>query len=792
MQKYKLSINQVYQKCDPNLFKVKSTQDIEPQTAMIGQQRVLDSINMAININNKGYNIFAMGEAGIGKQTIVSKLLETYALKKPTPKEWVYVNNFDNPNQPLAVSFSYGEGKMFKKHMKKLVEDIEITMKSVFNNQNYLSKINLINSKLLEKSQEKILNLTEKALKLHLSLIKKEDAFAIIPLNDKLIQFNEEEFLALSDKAKNDIEHNIKLIKSELEKIIHNIPQIQKETKNKIEEHNLKTTSKAISPLFKKIKKKWTHHSVIIKYLDDAFEYIIENYDIFLDNSKTSSKDIGEQSKILKIIQAKELDVFKVNIIVDRQNDAKNKKGAPIIVLDNPNYSRLFGKIEYNSQWGMLSTDINLLKAGALHLANGGYLVLNARKILEIPWLWESLKYTIKNQQIKFLSPEDNISSSNIASLDPSPIPLDVKIILIGEPNIYYSLWDYDPEFKELFKIVADFNSKVSYSEENILSYAKIISSIIKNSKSRHLEVNALAKLIEIAGRLSDSQKYLTSNFSKIKNMIIEANYIANFHNQPLIKVEHITEAYKLQKIRKSKISDYMEKNITDNIINIKTKGFETAQINGLAVLSMNDTMFGIPQRITSAVYSGYKGLINIERNVKLSGNIHSKGVMILQSFLYERFSKIQPLTFSASIVFEQSYGGIDGDSATCAELLSLLSGLSGVPLNQSLAITGSMDQKGNVQAIGGVNHKIEGFFKICKNKGLHNENGVVIPKSNITDLMLDDEILEAIKNGLFNIYAIEHIDEALEIFTNKQPQEINEIISNKWVAKFINNNFYE
>jgi predicted ATP-dependent protease len=767
-------------KCNLALIPYNNLYELKPNNNIIGQDRAIESIKMAVNIPQKGYNIFAMGESGIGKQKIIYELLTKYGNNTKKRQEWVYVNNFKDIYKPLCIPFAEKEAKLFKKQMDNLILDITILLQSNFEGNAYRAKISSINESLSNKTSAKIDTLTLKALDIGLSLIKKEESFLIIPLKNKEKPLEEEDFLKLTNEEKIKIENNIKKIKNELTKILNSLPALAQEKNLLIETHNLKIAQKTINSPFNKLIKKWAHNKLASKYLEDAYEYILENYTIFL---KPIHVPTSKEEIIYSLMENKKLDIFNINILLDDE-DRKNKENPPIVFLDNPNYSRLFGKIEYKSQLGMLSTDVNLIKAGALHLANGGYLILNARKILEIPWLWEALKHTIKSGKINFLTPENAITSNSIESLDPNPVDLDVKIILIGESNIYYQLWEYDPEFKSLFKIVADFQSKISYKDENIIPYLQIICSIAKATKIRALDKTAMGKLIEIASRLVDSQLYLTSNFSKLKNIMLEANYLANKNQLSIIGVKEIENSFEQQKYRQSSISEQMQENISGDIIHIDTKGEQIGQINGLAVMSINDMHFGIPQRITCSVYKGNQGLINIERGVNLSGKIHSKGVLILQAYLNERFSKNSPITFSASIVFEQSYGGVDGDSATCAEFLTLVSGLANTPLSQALAITGSMDQRGRVQAIGGVNQKIAGFFKSCKQKGLHSKNGVVIPKSNILDLTLDEEILEAIENGTFNIYAIDHIDDAMELFMDKLPEELNKIILSNWQSK--------
>ena len=801
----KLSSEQLYKKCNVDLFPVEGTKKIASEFHILGQKRVIDAFDMAINVKGNGYNVFAMGENGLGQEQIIKSLLKRYANKLTTPLSWVYVCNFQNLEKPVAISFPINKAKEFKKDMSKLINSIKILLPSLFSSVAYNNKINGVNQKYTNKQNELLIELQSKAELINLTILKKDGGLILVPLNAEKEPLTEEDISKLSPEEKNQVLASIKVLQKDLTKFASSLPIIEREKEESLNEEKLAFIQKELSPYINKLQVKWADNKKVIKHLDGVEAYLQSICIALLVHQDSDSEVI----KRIDLLSLKELDNLQVNIIVEYHEDKRldSKKdddyfysdSAPVIVLDNPNFARLFGKIEYDSEGGSLTTNFNLVKPGALHLANGGYLIINARKMLEIPWLWESLKHNIKTMSIDIMSDEHTGYASTLASISPEPIPLKVKIVLVGEPIIYHKLWSYDPEFQELFKIVADFDSVNIRNEDNIKIYSETISYIVEHEKLRDLDNIALGRIIEIIGKMSDSQKYLSANISKITNILREANYVADKAQSKLITAEHLTQASILQKSRFAKFSEYYEKNITDEIISVKIKDEVVGQINGLSTISINDFIFGQPQRITCSVFPGKNGIIDVERNVHLSGSIHSKGIMILQGFLHSRFSKAGILSFCASVVFEQSYGGIDGDSASCAELVCLLSALTDTPIKQSLAITGSIDQKGNVQAIGGVNQKIEGFFNVAKQKGLTGEHGVVIPKSNVPDLMLGVAIREAVESGLFHIYSVENIDDALSIMTSKSVGEldkntgiypegsINDIVVKKWVKTTTN-----
>lgn len=787
---YIIPANKLHKTCSPTIFDSIHLRISRNNYIPLGQKRVYEALDMATNVKSNGYNIFAMGETGIGKNRLISCYLNKKARIQAPLKDWIYVHNFSYPEKPIAIDFPGGKAKIFKHDMNKLFEDFRMLIPLIFESESYRKQLTNITNQYNKKHSDAIKRLQESALENKIGIIKMKDEFTVVPLDENNKPILSDNLSKISAKDKAQFLKHIKNFENKLEKILAASPMLERQKKIKLLNLNHKLIKKAILPLIKKLEAKWKNHKVH-EYLENIFLHTIENFSLFLPSSM--SEEVNS-SALSALSVSKNLLAYEINIIIDNSKKINKKGLAPVVILDNPNYHRLFGKIEYKSQLGGLTTDLTLLRPGSLHEANGGYLVIDAKKIFEIPLLWESLKYTIKHKTIQFITQENtSTNSNNLKTLEPQPIPLDVKIILVGEPDIYYKLWHHDSEFSELFKMVADFDPEVDYNNDNALKYAEIIKNACHQDNLKNLTAEAYAKIVEIGAKIAGTQKFLTTNMTKILNVVKEANFLAKKRNSKYIEAVDLTMAYKLQKERVSKYNIYWEKDIKDKTILVSTKGKEVGQINGLSIVTINDFQFGQPQRITASVYKGHNGVMDIERNVKLSGAIHSKGVMILQAFLHSQFAQEHPMAFTASLVFEQSYGEIDGDSATCAETLALLSALSDIPLNQSYGITGSMDQKGRIQSIGGVNHKIEGFYNVCKIQGLDGSQGVVIPKINTKDLMLPQEIVAAVEQGLFNIYQIDEISDAIKIFMNFEEDNsddqnalINDklynIIKRKWV----------
>ena len=774
----KLSIKEVYKKCDEKIFNAKTTKDIEPLNTYMGQERVISALQIATSIQEDGYNVFAVGKNGIGKSQITKDFFLKTAKNKQIPKDYCYVHNFQNKDKPLFIEFNPSEAMIYQKDIKIIIKELKTIIPSTLKHNTYIAKIKTIEQETILKTTENIQKIQEDALKDNIGILQTKDGFALIILKEnKKDQLTDEDFKNLPKKDQEELTKNLKKYQQKLEQIVISLPNKEQQKKDKIKKETHKILEDTVTPIFKTLEEKWKHNKKAVEHLKSIKAEIISHKEYF--THKEQLTPIKQEIDIYQnLMQEKTKDKysltnFEVNIITDNTQRLTNKEGCPVIALDTINYNNLFGKVEYNSEFGSFSTNFTLIKQGALHQANGGYLLMDIRKVLEVPYLWEHLKNALKTKKIQILN-HDNFYGYSVSTIDPEPIPLNIKIILIGEPELYYGLSNYDNEFKDLFKIIADFNHEVEYSDENVKLYTSLASSIVKNHNLKHLDSKGLAYFVELGAKLTESQEYLSMEISSLINLLIEANYFTTNSNKTYISKDEINKAYKEQIFRSSKYHSYMQKQIQNKIINIETTGKKIGQINGLSVMTINNHYFGQPQRIACTVYSGKGDVIDIEKTVNLSGAIHSKGVLILSSFIHTIFPKHNPLSFSASISFEQSYGMIDGDSASSTELYCLLSALSETPINQAFAVTGSVDQQGKIQAIGGVNHKIEGYFDICQKRGLTGEHSVLIPKSNQKDLMLKQEVLDAIENNMFHIYAISTIEEGIELLTGITAGELN------------------
>ncbi|MGV3278996.1 Lon protease family protein [Rickettsiales bacterium LUAb2] len=787
----KLTVDDIYKKCDPNIFNAESTNDIKACDGIIGQERASEALTLAVGVNHSSYNVFALGTGGIGKKRLIRNFLNKVSQNSNSSKDYCYVHNFSTPEKPIYLELNQGEAKLLKQHMEELIDELKVTIPSALNSDSYQSKLNESTRKYIRKQEEILTAIKLEAEKHSISIVKTAEGFAIVAVDPKTQKpLTKEQIEALGDTDRAKIETNIKAIQLKLENLINDLPSLDKEKQEKLQQIKYQTIKKIASPKLTHLLKEWKHNEKLVKYLEDVKEEILSNSEYFYEEAEKSDNPL---SSLLAASRPKiNRNIFAVNIMVAGEKD-KADKSAPIIILTDPNYTELFGKIEHVAQFGSYSTDLTLIKPGSLHLANGGYLVVNARPLLETPVLWYQLKKVIKTQTLPITF--DYSYGTSVVTLEPEPIPFKGKIILIGEPDIYGALWHFDPEFKELFKVTAEFNDEVDFNTTNALTYGEIAASIVKKENLKPLDKFALAKLVEIGAREVSSQGHLSANVSLLIDIIRESDYIANNNGKNTITLQDVDTVMALRKKRLSRIPNFIRDRIKDKTILISTEGSEIGQINGLSVMSINEFMFGQPQRLSCSVFKGQKDIIDVERSVNLAGAIYSKAVMIISAFLHGRFSQDELLSFSGTLNFEQSYGKIDGDSASAATTFAILSALSGVPIKQNFAVTGSMDQKGRIQAIGGVNEKIEGFFAICKERGLNGSHGVLIPSSNVKDLMLSEEVRDAVKSNLFNIYALDHVDQGLEILTGKKVGEkdkkgkfptgtINAIIQKRWVKK--------
>ena len=772
----KLNSNQLYRKCDASKFEFNTTADLAERLSALGQDRAISAVELGIHIRSRGYNLFCLGPEGTGKMSLVKRILEKEAQKRKTPDDWAYVYNFEEPYKPKAISFPAGKACDFAKDVDDLIDELSTSLDLLIESDEYKAALSIIKQKYKSKKEEYIALLQKKAKGKRVSLLHMQMGLVVAPMKDGEV-LSPDVFDQLPDDEKKLIMDDLNAMQEEIENATQDLPQWEEKQKHEISALRLKFAKAAVKTPIDELRKKYKGFSQATKFLKSIQEHILDNVDDFVpeDKDKNMMSGNGEEEPLqmlLSRMKQPEDDKFsklKVNVIVKNTPNS----GAPIITLDHPTQGNLVGKVERIQQYGALLTDFTLIKAGALHCANGGFLLLDARKVLEQPFAWDSLKRAIASKRIKIEAPSEDTSFTTI-SLDPEPIPLHIKIVLTGDFEIYDLLCERDPDFRDFFKVEADFGIIMDRNPENEIEYAKLIGSLSKKKGLRSLNKQAVARVIEHASRLADDSTKLTAHISSIGDLLREADYWARKSNSKQIGKNHIDQAIEAQIYRSDRVKKSMLEEIDKGSILMDVVGERVGQINGLVVYDFSNYTFGKPARITTQVRMGKGDFVNIEREVAMSGPIHSKGVLILKSLIANRFAKHSPLSLSAYIVFEQSYGGVDGDSASSTEYYCMISAIANLPIKQSIAVTGSINQFGEIQPIGGVNEKIEGFFDVCAHKGLTGTQGVIIPRTNVENLMLRADIVQAVEEGRFTIYAIDTVDDGIEILTGCKAGKLN------------------
>lgn len=757
-----LTADQLNRRCDPNQFSFTTTAELEDLQEIIGQDRAVSAVRFGIGIQQEGYNLYALGPNGIGKHTAVYRYLTQSKDIGEVPDDWCYVYNFDQAHKPKALRLPAGQGEALRHDMKQLVEELFAIIPGAFEGEEYLGQKQAIESAFQEKQEAALEEIRREAEQNDIVLIRTPAGLAFAPVKDKEV-IKPDEFMKLPKERRESIEKQIEVLQEKLQRVIRQVPQWVREGQAKVKELNQEIAAFAINPLFEELQEKYADYPDVLAHLDAVRQDIIENNNVFVDSGEQSDSSESipfgmspEQSKRAFANR------YRVNVIVDHSST----EGAPVIYEQNPTYQNLIGRVEHVAQMGALLTDFTLIKAGALHQANGGYLILDAREVLLKPFAWEGLKRALRSDEICIESPGQAYSLVSTVSLEPEPIRLNLKVILLGERQLYYLLYQYDPDFSELFKVTADFEELMDRNQETNMAYAQLVATLARKEELRHFDRQAVARIIERSARLVGDAEKLSAHMQSIVDLLRESNYWAGEAGQDVVSAAHVDQAIKAHIYRNSRIRERMQEAILRETILVDTTGEKIGQINGLSVIMLGNYAFGRPSRITARVRIGKGEVIDIERQVELGGPLHSKGVMILASYLGSHFAAERPLSLSASLVFEQSYGGVDGDSASSAELYALLSALAETPIKQSLAVTGSVNQRGQVQAIGGVNEKIEGFFDICQARGLTGDQGVLIPQSNVKHLMLREDVVEAVAAGQFHIYPVETIEQGIELLT--------------------------
>lgn len=754
----KLTFDKLYKRCDPEIFTFKTTDDLPAFAGTIVQERALGALDFGLSFDSTGFNIFILGESGTGKMATVRSIVTEKALNEPVPQDWCYVYNVQDPDIPLAISLDPGSAIVFQKDMEELVKILRDEIPKVFESKEYEKQKNRIIEEAQKKQKDIFASLEEEAQEKGFSVRKSVSGLIIIPVKKTGEPLTEEEYGALDEKTRKKIDEIGRVLQEKLNDIVRVVREGEKTVKEALARLEKEAALSAVGHLIDELKNKYKEYEKIITYLENAKDDILEHLDDF--------KVQEEQAPALPFMKLPKTEPtfgrYKVNVLVNN----KDCKGAPCIFESNPTYYNLFGRIEHKVQYGIAITDFSMIKAGSLHKANGGYIVIDALDLLRNIFSYDALKRAIRNKEVKIEDVWEQYRLISTTTLKPEAMPLDVKVILVGNPYLYYLLYNLDEEYREMFKVKADFDNRMERTDENIHRYASFVATRCKEEKILPFDRTGVAKVVEVGSRLAEHQSKLSTKFSDIADIIREASYWASRAESSVVREGHVQKAIDERIYRTNRIEERLREMVLEGTIIVDISGEKVGQVNGLAVIDLGDYSFGKPSRITARTYVGKAGVVNIERETKMSGKIHEKAMLIITNYLGSKYATRKPISLSASITFEQLYDMVEGDSATCAELYALLSSIGGIPLKQNIAVTGSMDQNGDVQPVGGINEKIEGFFDLCKSIGFDGSHGVIIPMRNMKNLMLKKDVVEAVKEGKFSIYPIQKAEEGLEIIT--------------------------
>lgn len=751
-----LSAAQLHHTCDPHQFDFQTTAELEDLGELIGQMRAMEAVQFGTGMHHAGYNIYVQGPSGMGKRSMVRQLLARKTPTEPDPPEWCYLHNFKQPHKPQALSLPPGRGADLRDQMAKLVDYLRSAIPGLFESDEYRAKAEAIQHAFSQREEAALKALGDEAESQKIFLLRTPSGFTFVPTRDGEV-IPPDDFNKLPDDEKQRIGTAISGLQDKLGKILEMLPRWRKERAEQLKQLNQDNTLLTVKHALDDIRTRFADVPAVLAHLDVVQQDMVEHVDDFKNPDETTQMGGG-----LAFVTHETFHRYQVNVLVTQ----KAGSGAPVVTEDNPTYGNLMGRIEHLQQFGALVTDFTLIQAGALHRANGGYLLLDVRKLLMQPFAWESLKRAMQSREIRLESLAQMYSLVSTVSLEPEPIPLHVKVVLFGDRLFYYLLQEYDPDFGELFKVSADFEDRIERNPDTHMLYARMVATLTRKDKLLPFDRSAVARVIDFSSRMVEDAHRLSTHIRRVADLMREADYWARQSGHGAVAATHVQQAMDAQIRRHDRVRSELNEAILRGIILIDTQGAVQGQVNGLSVLDLGDFAFGQPSRITAITRLGEGEVLNIEREVKLSGALHSKGVLILSSFLGGRYARNQPLSLSASLVFEQSYGHIDGDSASLAETCALLSDLAQAPIRQSLAVTGSINQLGQVQAIGGVNEKIEGFFDICAARGLTGEQGVLIPSSNVQHLMLRHDVVDAVAAGRFHVWAVESVDQAIALLT--------------------------
>ena len=770
----KLTAEDLYKRCDFGEFNFKSTDDLDHDNyTFLGQERARTSADFGIRMKQNGYNIYALGPEEVDKKALLESLVNREAGELDVPDDWVYVCNFEDEQKPIALNLKPGDAIRFRDKMNRFAEDLPNVLTSVFESEEYQNRRQIIEEKVKEKEQEEFSEIQKRAEEKGLSIIRTPMGYSVSPIKDGEVM-DMEEIKKMSDKERKKLEQEVQELQKELQKILRQIPEQQRKIREEKDELNREFTEYAVKGLLEEVKQDFEYDSGVSTYLKNAKKDIIDRAEVILNPGggnpflqAASDKPDSKKSPVDHPVLWR----YTVNVMVNNSGS----DGAPVIYEDHPIYNNLIGRIEHVSEMGALTTDFTYLKPGSLLKANGGFIIIDALRLLTQPFAWDGLKRALLSRKLKIEAPGEMYGLLRTVSLEPAPIDLNVKVILIGSRLLYYLLCAYDKDFQNLFKVEVDFDDETDRNPESQKMYAYMIASLLHKNKLLPMEKSAVVRVIEHTSRMVSDNEKLTTKTKDLLKLLQEADYWSRQTGAEVTGIDAVQKAIEQSRYRSGRIRDKYQDQIIRKSIFIDTEGSKTGQVNGLSVISLGNSIFSHPTRITARVRVGKGEVINIEREVEMSGPIHSKGVLILSAFLGARYAMEKPLSLSASLVFEQSYGGVEGDSASSTELYALLSAIGDIPVKQSIAISGSVNQHGEIQPIGGVNEKIEGFFEICEKRGLTGEQGVMIPEANMKNLMLKEEVIKAVSEEKFHIYAIQSVDQGMELLTGLEMGERDE-----------------
>ncbi|XOZ33618.1 Lon protease family protein [Halomonadaceae bacterium KBTZ08] len=753
-----LATESLYRTCELERLAFDTSDELEGLDQPLGQERALDALTFGTGMPGNGYNLFVLGPQGYGKHDVVERFLNERAASEAVPNDWCYLYDFEQPNTPKLVDMPAGQGDQLRKDLDQLAEDLRSAVPATFESDEYQNRLQEIRQEFRQKQQDAFKEIQDEAESKRIALMQSQTGFSFAPKKANGEVMSAEEFQNLEKSVRDRLQEDIEALQAKLQNLVQQVPKWQKETQEKVRELNQQMANLAVGERIGAFKESYNDYPRVQSHLDAIQQDVVDHVEVF-----AGQQDEKNQMGMMQVLAR-----YGANVLVNHAN----QDGAPVRYEDLPTHQRLVGRVEHRVQQGALLTDFRLIRAGTLHTANGGYVVIDARKLLMQPLAWESLKRALYSQKVRIESPEQLFSVMSTESLEPEPMPLSVKVVLIGDRLLYYLLAAYDPDFMELFKIQADFEEDLARTEDNEQLYARLIATMAQRAELAPLQRDAMARLIEHASRLAGDRERLTAQQRTLGELLREAAFWAREDGASSVGADHIQKAIDQKTHRSGRIRDQMDRSIQRGILMVTTSGEAVGQINGLSVMQLGDSAFGRPTRITATARLGAGKVVDIERDANLSGDIHAKGVMILSHCLAGRYARDRPLSLSASLAFEQNYAMVDGDSASVAELCALLSVLGDAPLKQGVAVTGSVNQMGEVQPVGGVNEKIEGFFEVCQARGLDGQHGVILPAANVEHLMLRSDVREAVDQGRFHVYPASTVDEVLALLTDLEPGE--------------------